>query len=193
MSATAALEWVGRLRGQEAATLALGADAMVCLPHFNGIRTPLNRPEALGRIEGLHPGVTPAVLGYATMEGVALQFAACSDRFEGAGKVDVVFDLIGGETQTRLWAIRGNGRRLVSTSKLPDDAKGDAVGTTGVFVFTPPDGQILAQIVVRICAGHLKPLPVGIELAFKDAAETHRLGETGKASGKMVLLPDNLQ
>jgi len=59
---------------------------------------------------------------------VALQFAACTNRFEGAGNVDVEFDLFGGETQTRLWAIRGNGRRLVSISKLPDDAKGDAVG-----------------------------------------------------------------
>ena len=78
------------------------------------------------------------------MEEVGLQFAACTVRFEGAGKVDVVFDLIGGETQARLWAIRGNGRRLVSTSKLPNDAKGDAVGATGIFVFTPPEWQILA-------------------------------------------------
>ncbi len=30
-----------------------------------------------GRITGLHPGVTPAMLAYATMEGVAFQFADC--------------------------------------------------------------------------------------------------------------------
>ena len=87
------------------------------------------------------------------MEGVALQFAACTDRFEGAGNVDVEFEFFAGETQTRLWAIRENGRRLVSISKLRDDAKGDAVGMTGVFVSTPPDGQILAQIVEWIGAG----------------------------------------
>lgn len=116
-----------------------------------------------------------------------------TDRFEDAGMVDVVFDLIGGETQARSWAILGSGGRLVSTAMPPDAAGGDAIGAKGVFVFTPPSGQVLAQIVERIDAGHLKQLPVGRELAFKDAAEAHRLGETGKAGGKMVLIPGNPQ
>ncbi len=116
-----------------------------------------------------------------------------TDRFEDAGRVDVVFDLIGGETQARSWAILGSGGRLVSTAMPPDASKGDAIGAKGVFVFTPPSGQTLAQIVERIDAGHLKPLPVGLELVFKDAAEAHRLGESGKAGGKMVLIPDNPQ
>ena len=56
MSATAALEWVGRLTGLATATLATQAEALVAagghadapvfLPCLNGIRTPLNRPEA---------------------------------------------------------------------------------------------------------------------------------------------------
>jgi len=116
-----------------------------------------------------------------------------TDRFEDAGKVDVVFDLIGGETQARSWAILGSGGRLVSTAMPPDVAKGDAVGAKGVFVFTPPSGQVLAQVVERIGAGHLKPLSVALELPLKDAAEAHRLGETGKAGGKMVLIRDNPQ
>jgi len=35
----------------------------------------------------MHPRVTSAALGYATMEEVALQFAAITDRFEGAGTI----------------------------------------------------------------------------------------------------------
>ena len=33
------------------------------LPCLIGIRTPLNRPDAMGRIDGLHPGTTRGMLG----------------------------------------------------------------------------------------------------------------------------------
>lgn len=113
------------------------------------------------------------------------------ERFEDAGKVDVVFDLIGGETQARSWAILGVGGRMVSTAMPPDTTKADAVGAKGIFVFTPPDGRVLADIVRKIDAGALKPLPIAREMPLKDAAEAHRLGETGKAGGKMALMPEN--
>jgi len=116
-----------------------------------------------------------------------------TDRFEDAGKVDVVFDLIGGETQARSWAILRTGGRLVSTAMPPDTAKAEVMGAKGIFVFTPPNGQVLTEIVRRIGAGQLKPLNVVRELPMKDAAEAHRLGETGKAGGKMVLVPGDDQ
>jgi len=74
------------------------------LPCLNGISTPLNRPEALGRIEGLHPGVTPAALGYATMEGVALQFAACVAAKRAVGVRPERFLVVGGGTRSALWS-----------------------------------------------------------------------------------------
>jgi NADPH:quinone reductase-like Zn-dependent oxidoreductase len=112
-------------------------------------------------------------------------------RFEDAGTVDVIFDLIGGETRMRSWAILGAGGRLLSTAMPPDTAKAEAIGARAMFVFTPPDGQVLADIVQKINAGTLKPLPIAREMALKDAAESHRLGESGKAGGKMALIPEN--
>jgi len=114
-------------------------------------------------------------------------------RFEDVGPVDVVFDLIGGETQARSWAILGARGRLISTAMPPDVGKAAAIGATGIFVFTPPSGQVLAEIVQQIDAGALQPLKVARTFPFRDAAEAHRLGEAGKAGGKMVLVPEDDQ
>ncbi len=114
-------------------------------------------------------------------------------RFEDAGPVDVVFDLIGGETQGRSWAILGADGRLISTAMPPDAGRAAALGATGVFVFTPPSGQVLAEIVRQIDAGVLKLLTVARTFPLRDAAEAHRLGEAGKAGGKMALIPEDDQ
>ncbi len=105
----AALDWSARMTGLGAAPLAEAAegfaatgriaDAPLFLPCLTGIRTPLNRPDATGRIDGLHPGVTPAMLGYATMEGVAFQMALCLQAQARSGQ---------GPTGWRWWAaVRG--------------------------------------------------------------------------------------
>jgi xylulokinase len=113
MSATASLDWMARLGGHTAADLAGLAEgfaasgriaqAPVFLPCLNGIRTPSNRPGATGQISGLHPGVDAAMLGYATMEGVALQIESCIAAQHGVGvrSADVV--VVGGGTRSRLW------------------------------------------------------------------------------------------
>jgi xylulokinase len=82
MSATASLDWVGQM---------------------TGIRTPLNRPDMTGRITGLHPGVTPAMLAYATMEGVAFQFADCVAAQVEVGARPERFTVVGGGTRSALW------------------------------------------------------------------------------------------
>jgi xylulokinase len=113
MSATASLDWVAGLVGLtpdalvEAATAfaAQGsvAAAPVFLPTLSGIRTPLNRPDAMGRIDGLHPGTTRGMLGYAVMEGVAFQIAACLDAQRGLGVQPARFVLVGGGARSDLW------------------------------------------------------------------------------------------
>ena len=113
-----------------------------------------------------------------------------SERFETvARRVDVVFDLVGGETQARSWAVLGPGGRLISTAHPTDRATAEAVGATGVFVFTPPNGQVLNGIAEQIDAGALRPLPVALELTLDEAPDAHRLGETGKSGGKIALIP----
>ena len=113
MSATASLDWLGRLTGNDAATLNAQAEDFVAtgrleqgplfLPSLTGIRTPLNRPDLLGRMAGLHPGVTPGALAYATMEGVAFQFADCVAAQRQTGVQADSFTVVGGGTRSRLW------------------------------------------------------------------------------------------
>jgi xylulokinase len=112
MSATAALDWTARLSATTAATLAGEAEAMapakqaespVFLPCLNGIRTPANRPQATARLEGLHPGVDRAMMGYATMEGVAFQFADCIAAQREVGAIPARFIAVGGGTRSTLW------------------------------------------------------------------------------------------
>jgi xylulokinase len=113
MSATASLDWSARITGTDARTLAAEAegfaaggrlaDAPVFLPTLTGIRTPLNRPDALGAMAGLHPETTRAMLGYATMEGVAFQFADCIAAQEAAGVHAANVASVGGGTRSRLW------------------------------------------------------------------------------------------
>ncbi|HLQ19216.1 MAG TPA: FGGY family carbohydrate kinase, partial [Tabrizicola sp.] len=112
MSATASLDWVGQLTGRtvpdldtEATAFAAGdpETAPIFLPCLTGIRTPLNRPDLTGRISGLHPGVTPAMLAYATMEGVAFQFADCIAAQSQVGVRPERFTVVGGGTRSALW------------------------------------------------------------------------------------------
>jgi NADPH:quinone reductase-like Zn-dependent oxidoreductase len=122
--------------------------------------------------------------------GRAIDFR--SDRFEdAAGTVDVVFDLVGGETQARSWAVLRPGGRLVSTAHPPDEALAKAAGAQGAFIFTAPDGQMLGDIARQIDQGTLRPLTIALQLPLADAPQAHRLGETGKAGGKIVLVPDH--
>jgi xylulokinase len=112
MSATASLDWVSQLTGHSVADLDADATAFaavgpqtapVFLPCLTGIRTPLNRPDLTGRITGLHPGVTPAMLAYATMEGVAFQFADCVAAQRDVGACPERFTVVGGGTRSALW------------------------------------------------------------------------------------------
>jgi xylulokinase len=113
MSATATLDWVLRLTGTDTATLVAEAeafaqtgriiDAPIMLPCLTGIRTPLNRPDAMARIDGLHPGTTRGMLGYAVMEGVAFQFADCVAAQKSVGVGPTRFSMVGGGSRSALW------------------------------------------------------------------------------------------
>lgn len=113
MSATASLDWVGQLCGRQVPDLDAEATAFIAaegpatapvfLPSLTGIRTPLNRPGMTGRMSGLHPGVTSAMLAYATMEGVAFQFADCIAAQQEVGARPDHFTVVGGGTRSPLW------------------------------------------------------------------------------------------
>ncbi|MGP1691182.1 MAG: NADP-dependent oxidoreductase [Giesbergeria sp.] len=108
-------------------------------------------------------------------------------RFQDQVKdVDVVLDTQGGATQESSWSTLKPGGILVATAMPPSPERAAAAGVRAAFVFTPPRGDVLAQLAQRVDAGQLRIL-VGQEFALVDAAHAHRLGESGRARGKMVL------
>jgi len=110
-----------------------------------------------------------------------------TQRFEQiAHDIDIVIDTLGGPTQEASWATLRQGGILVATAMPPPPERAAAAGVRAAFVFTPPRGAVLAQLAERVDDGRLR-IVVGQELALADAAQAHRLGEAGKARGKMIL------
>lgn len=110
-----------------------------------------------------------------------------STRFEEAvHDVDVVFDLIGGDTQQRSWQVLKKEGILVSTLGISSPEAAHQHGVRGEGVRVHPDAAQLAQIAALIDAGNLKPAVTTI-LPLAEAARAHELSQTGHARGKIVL------
>jgi len=110
-----------------------------------------------------------------------------TQRFEQIARdIDIVLDTLGGPTQEASWATMRKGGILVATAMPPSAERATAAGVRAAFVFTQPRGEVLAQLVERVDDGRLR-IAVGQEFALADAAQAHRLGESGKARGKMIL------
>ena len=143
----------------------------------------------LAKAQGLH------VIATASGDGVALVASLGADevidyrsqRFQDIARdIDVVLDTLGGATQEASWATLKKGGILMATTMPPPPERAAAAGVRAAFVFTPPRGAVLAHLAERVDAGKLRVL-VGQEFALADAALAHRLGEAGKARGKMIL------
>ncbi len=137
---------------------------------------------------------------YATASGANQAFLkelgadVCIDykaqKFEDiATGMDVVFDMIGGETQERSYACLKPGGFLVSIVQPPSPEKLKERGLRGGAILVKPSGAQLAQIGAMIDAGALKP-HVSDALPLKDAAKAHELSEAGRTRGKIVLKPE---
>jgi NADPH:quinone reductase-like Zn-dependent oxidoreductase len=111
-------------------------------------------------------------------------------RFEQVlDPVDVVLDLIGGEVARRSLDVLRPGGLLIC---LPSRAAADAVAAaaargfraTGMIV--EPDGHGLEQLAGLVDAGQLRPL-VAETFPLERVADAHRLSETARTTGKIVL------
>jgi len=110
-----------------------------------------------------------------------------TQRFEQIARdIDIVLDTVGGPTQEASWTTMRKGGILIATAMPPSPERAAAAGVRAAFVFTPPRGAVLAQLVERVDDGRLR-IVVGQEFALADALQAHRLGEAGKARGKMIL------
>jgi NADPH:quinone reductase-like Zn-dependent oxidoreductase len=110
-----------------------------------------------------------------------------AERFEDvADDVDLVYDLIGGETEERSWQVLKRGGTLISTVHQPDAAKAGAAGVTAKRYTAQPDGQQLKEIAGLIDDGRVR---VAIDKVFplEEAAEAERHLKDDHVVGKVVL------
>lgn len=100
--------------------------------------------------------------------------------------VDVVFDTIGGEVQQRSWQVVKPGGILVSIVDPPSEAEATAHHCRSAYVFIQPNAAWLTEMAALIEAEQLKPI-VETVLPLDQAATAHRLSESGRTRGKIVL------
>jgi NADPH:quinone reductase-like Zn-dependent oxidoreductase len=110
-----------------------------------------------------------------------------TERFEDVvGKVDVVFDMIGGDVLERSRTVVKPGGYLVAIAEKTDFDKLDMQGIRGSFLSTPPDGEALAKIAGLMESGKITThISSVFELA--DTAEALDLNEEGHTRGKIVI------
>ena len=109
------------------------------------------------------------------------------ERFEDrVPEVDMVFDLVGGETQTRSWSVLKQGGRLVSTLQQPAQDKARERHARGVVYMAQSSAAELTQIARLIDAGRVRPW-LQAELPLDQAAAAQDRLEHEHAQGKIVL------
>jgi NADPH:quinone reductase-like Zn-dependent oxidoreductase len=109
-------------------------------------------------------------------------------NFEDSVKdVDVVLDLIGGDTQQRSWAVMRPGGILVATVQPPSEETAQAHGVRQNFVSTaPPIKRVLTEVANLVDTGQLKPIVSAI-LPLSEIEKAHEMVEGKHVHGKVVL------
>jgi NADPH:quinone reductase-like Zn-dependent oxidoreductase len=109
------------------------------------------------------------------------------ERFEDKARdIDLVYDLIGGETQERSWGVLKRGGVLVCTVAEPPQDKAEAHGVRALRYAAQPNAGQLREIDALIEAGKVKPHMAG-KCAYGEAREALRSIERGHTTGKRVL------
>ncbi len=108
-----------------------------------------------------------------------------ASRFEDrSGKVDVVFDTVGGDTLDRSWSTLNAGGRLVTiVSGLPDDAD---QRVKDAFFIVEPNQKQLREVAGLLDSGKLKTY-VNAVVPFEEASDAYSGDVRGKLGyGKVV-------
>jgi NADPH:quinone reductase-like Zn-dependent oxidoreductase len=85
-------------------------------------------------------------------------------------KVDMVFDLIGGDTQMRSFLVLKEGGHLVSATQPPSPEEAARHGVSGTMMRLAPTGDRLSQIAQLLEAGTIRP-DVATVYSLQDAAQ----------------------
>ncbi|WP_395574783.1 NADP-dependent oxidoreductase [Streptomyces sp. BK79] len=115
-----------------------------------------------------------------------------TDFAEAVKDVDVVLDTIGGDTSLRSLRVLRPGGVVVSILPVgPDDfyEEAERLGVRAVRMLVDADRADLREISALVEAGKLRAT-IARTFPLADAAEAHALGETGRTTGKLVLVVD---
>lgn len=109
------------------------------------------------------------------------------ERFEEKVRdVDLVLDLVAGETQERSWAVLKDGGTMISSLAKPSEAKAREHHAHAANFFAHPDRGELIEIGRLIDEGRVHP-HVSAVFELKEAAEAQAQLERRHAQGKVVL------
>ncbi len=110
------------------------------------------------------------------------------ERFEDRiTEVDLVFDLIGGDTQERSWAVLKEGGAMVSTLAKPSERQAQIHHARAATNYmAQPDAGELGEIAHLITTNKVHPY-VEARIPLDHVAEAHRQAEHGHPRGKIVL------
>lgn len=100
--------------------------------------------------------------------------------------IDIAFDTVGGEVQSRSALVLRKAGTLVSILALQDEAALRAKGIETRYVFVAPSAAQLGILGRWADAGVLK-VPLAEVLPLAQAARAHELSESGHVRGKIVL------
>ena len=112
-----------------------------------------------------------------------------TERFENAAReVDVVFDLVGGETQNRSFNVLRRGGKLISAVSQPDQGLAHTHGVDATFFLVNVTTRHLTELTDLIDRGSLKTR-VGAVLPLTEGREAHFIleGRRPAPKGKIVL------
>jgi NADPH:quinone reductase-like Zn-dependent oxidoreductase len=101
--------------------------------------------------------------------------------------VDVVLDLLGGETQQRSWQVLKPGGILLSTVQPPSQEIALSLGVRQKMIGTaPPIRKVLTEVATMVENGQIKPMVSAI-LPLEDVRKAHEMIEARHTRGKIVL------
>jgi NADPH:quinone reductase-like Zn-dependent oxidoreductase len=110
-----------------------------------------------------------------------------TQRFEDqAHDLDMVFDLIDGETRERSWQLLKKGGVLVSTLTGPSQQTAAKFGVRALRYTVEADGRELEEILGLVASGKVKP-HVEKTYPLQEAAQALNSVERGDSVGKVVL------
>jgi NADPH:quinone reductase-like Zn-dependent oxidoreductase len=109
------------------------------------------------------------------------------ERFEDrAHDVDLVLDLVAGETQKRSWKTLKNGGRMVSTLKPPEKKDGAGKAVVSENFMAQPNRAELQEIARLIDSGKVRVV-VQQTLPLTEVRHAHEVLEKEHVQGKLVL------